>query len=110
MHLTFPREHPGTDFEWWYFDAVFDNNYSVQFSINHACIEGIGMIVPLLNIYKDGESLVHIKEFLLPNKFIASEEEPRIILSGQQIMQGYVDKSGNWIFDISLQMEDKKRK
>ncbi len=93
-------------FEWWYFDAVFDNNYSVQFSINHACIEGIGMIMPLLNIYKDGELIVNIKEPLLPKEFIAFKDEPRIILSGQQIMQGYVDESGNWIFDVSLQMED----
>ena len=93
-------------FEWWYFDAVFDNNYSVEFSINHACIKGIGMVMPLLNIYKDGELLVNIKKPLLSNEFIASKDEPLIILSGQQIIQGHVDKSGNWIFDISLQMED----
>jgi len=93
-------------FEWWYFDAVFDNNYSVQFSINHACIEGVGMIVPLLNIYKDGKLLVHNQELLLPKEFFASKEEPCIILSGQQIMKGYVDISGNWMFKVTLQMDD----
>ena len=93
-------------FEWWYFDAVFYNNYSVQFSINHACIKGIGMIMPLLNIYKDGELLVHIKKPLLLKEFISYEDKPTIILSGQQIIEGYVDKYGKWIFDISLQMED----
>ena len=93
-------------FEWWYFDAVFDNNYSMEFSINHACIEGVGIIMPLLNIYKDGELLAHNEELLLPKEFIASKEKPLIILSGQQIITGHVDKSGNWIFDVSLQMED----
>jgi len=93
-------------FEWWYFDAVFDNNYSVEFSINQVFIKGIGMVMPLLNIYRDGELLVNIKEPLLPKEFIASQEEPRIVISGQNIIEGYIDKSGNWIFDISLKMED----
>jgi len=93
-------------FEWWYFDAVFDNNYSVEFHINLAYVKGMGVIVPMLNIYKDGELLVHNEEFLLLREFAASKEEPLIMLSGQQIMEGHVDKSGNWVFNISLQMED----
>ncbi len=93
-------------FEWWYFDAIFDNNYSVEFHINLANIKGIGVIVSMLNIYKDGELLVHNEEFLLPKEFIASKDEPLITLSSQQIMTGYVDKSGNFIFNVSLQMED----
>ena len=93
-------------FEWWYFDAVFDNNYSVEFSINVAYTKGMGLIAPLLNIYKDGELLVHNEKFLLPREFAAFNEEPLIMFSGQEIMEGHVDKSGNWVFNISLQMGD----
>ena len=93
-------------FEWWYFDAVFDNNYSVEFHINLAYINDMGMIVTMLNIYKDGGLLVHNEEFLPMKEFIGSKEKPLIIISGQKVIEGNIGESGSWIFNISLQMED----
>ena len=50
-------------FEWWYFDAMFDNGYSVEFHINLASQARFGIIAPMLNIYRDGMLIFHEAQF-----------------------------------------------
>ena len=97
----------GTDtfhpFEWWYFDAVFENNYSVEFHIDLAMVNGVGTVAPMVNIYRDGELISHEQRFLLPGAFDAHQEH-RIILSGTTFLEGYVNATGCWIFNVSLHL------
>jgi hypothetical protein len=102
--------YKGTDFlhpcEWWYFDAVFENNYSVEFDISLFSTKYFGVVVPILNIYKNGDIIKHDVKVLPVKKFFASKEHPFIALEGKQMMDGYVSASGAWIFNLSLGLDE----
>jgi hypothetical protein len=44
--------------EWWYFDAIFTNDYSIHLGLRTYSKKKRGMISPQLEIYKDGQFLV----------------------------------------------------
>jgi len=100
----------GTDwlhpFEWWYFDAIFDNQYSVEFHVIIASIKGKGVVAPMLNIYHEGKLLRNSKQFLPLDAFWASVDSLAIYLSDAPFMKGYQNSQGNWIFDLSLFLDD----
>jgi predicted secreted hydrolase len=95
--------------EWWYFDAIFDNGYSAQMSVRLLSIikKRLVLILQRLDIYKDGELIVHnIKKWPL-KKFEAVREIPSVKLGGKQVINGYIDKnSGNWMYDLSFKIND----
>ena len=43
------------DVEWWYFDAVFDNGYSIHIGIRLYHLRNSGLLESRINIYKDGK-------------------------------------------------------
>jgi hypothetical protein len=91
--------------EWWYFDAVFDNNMSIEFHINLASSETIGVIAPMINIYNNGALLYHDAIFLSTSDFFASKEYPILQIKDKTILEGYTDDSGRWNFKISYGTE-----
>lgn len=97
--------YKGTDFlhplEWWYFDAVFDNNYSIEFHIDLASIKGAGTVAVMLNVYDDGKLIFHSQEYLLPSELNASKEKPLVFISGSKVIAGFIDNKGNWVFKRS---------
>jgi hypothetical protein len=101
--------YKGTDwlhpFEWWYFDAIFDNYYSVEFHVILASIHGIGVVAPMLNIYHHGHLIKHIKKFLPWDAFTPSSHSPHISLMDTPFMKGYQDTQGTWIFNINLSLD-----
>jgi len=108
--ITFDDSYfKGTDllhpFEWWYFDAVFDNHYSVEFHIIIASIKGKGVVAPMLNIYHKGHLIHNSKQFLPRDALQASFTSPSIHLYETPFMTGYQDSQGNWIFNLSLSLD-----
>ena len=91
--------------QWWYFDAVFDNGYSIQLGITVISKGANGLILPKLNIYKDTNLEGHAGKVVLFPQFWASEDIPFIKLYGKQVMKGYIDE-GKWIYDVSLEIDD----
>ena len=58
------------DIEWWYFDAIFDNGYSVHVGLRTYHIKNSGILQARITIYKDGITIVEeIKPFLFSNFF-----------------------------------------
>lgn len=41
--------------EWWYFDAIFTNNYSLHIGCRTFSQKKFGIVSPFLEIYKDGK-------------------------------------------------------
>ena len=101
--------YKGTDvlrpFEWWYFDAMFENRYSIEFHLIVASIKGVGLVVPMLNIYRDGSLVAHTQDLLPITDFSAHPNSPCILLQGNQFMEGYIDSLGNWVFNLSLHID-----
>jgi hypothetical protein len=91
--------------EWWYFDSVFDNGYSVQIGIRIVGLINQGLIHVRLDIYKDGKLISHeIEPYILWDVF-TSKEIPLVELNGRKIMEGYIDNStGKWIYNLNIQL------
>ena len=97
--------------EWWYFDAIFDNGYSIVLSIviiskNIQGICSFGMVIyNNTQIESRVEKKVHFKEFN------ASEEFPFIEVSGKQFIRldrERYNKTGDWVYNISFEIDNQK--
>jgi len=93
--------------EWWYFDAVFDNNYSAQMNVRIASMFNYGTVFKRLDIYKDGALISHNKKSYHVRNFFASKEKPAVYLDDFCVINGSIDDStGNWIYDVYFQFDD----
>lgn len=93
--------------QWWYIDAIFDNNYSIHIGIMTIGSKVIhGFFLFQINIFKNGN--LKKKEFrLLPGRFIdAAPSEPLIKILGKEVLRGYIDDEDKMILDISLDIKD----
>jgi len=95
--------------EWWYFDAVFDNGYSIELNIRVLSIikDRLVLIYKRTDIYKDGKLIKHRRKRCRLKDFKASKENPSVKLSGKEFIKGYKDKkNGNLIYDLSFEFKD----
>jgi len=95
--------------EWWYFDAIFDNGYSIQMNVVVISIVDQYLVTARLNVYKDGEIESMQKETYIKSEFYASQSIPCVILDGKQVLNGYIDQiSGEWIYDVTFEFDEVK--
>ena len=93
--------------EWWYFDAVFDNGYSVIGVISIIGLLKADVVNVVVNVYKDGEDIFNKNKFYPLSELKASTTEPYIMLNNKQLMKGFLDETKNQIFyDLSLKIDD----
>jgi len=92
--------------EWWYFDCVFDNGYTLQVGIRVLSIINKFIIFVRIDIYKDGVLESHeIKPYFYWD-FFASKELPIVELKKKQVMEGHIDNStGAWVYNLSLELD-----
>lgn len=87
--------------ETWYYDAVFENGYSIVSLVNVIHLGRIGTVLSGIFIYKDGVLLKHIRKRYPLRSFHGSEETLHIILQGKEIIKGSVTTENNWIYQIN---------
>lgn len=93
--------------EWWYFDAVLHNGYSVQFSVRVLSGLKLSLVFVRFDMYKDGHLMVHKTKMHLLRDVKLSRETPHIQVAGKQIMNGTLDKkTGDFIYNISLTIDE----
>ncbi len=96
------------DIEWWYFDAVFDNGYSIHVGVRTHHIRNSGIVESRINIYKKGKVEVDaIKTDLLSN-FYTSYDHPCIHINSKPVVefdQNHYKKTGEWRYHISLKID-----
>ncbi len=95
--------------EWWYFDAVLNDGYSVQLSIRLISFlrQILGFAVLRLDIYKDGNLKTHNRKVYFLKQLHLSTNEPLIKLGKKHIMKGYIDeKTKKWTYDLSFKIDD----
>ena len=99
------------DIEWWYFDAVFDNDYSIHVGVRIYHIRHFGLIQTRINLYHHGTSIKeHIKAHLFNNATI-HPNHPTITINQKPIITFDYEtykKTGQWIYHINLEIEDTK--
>ena len=88
--------------ETWYYDAIFDNNYSMVKLVSLFHINNVGFVLTGLFIYKDTILVKGLRRKFPYKCFSGSEEEPLIKINNQQIIKGHIDRSTKrWIYHIS---------
>ena len=96
------RERSFGRIETWYYDAIFNNNYSVVSLVNVFHMSYLSFVITSLFIYQN-TNLVKFKRRIVPYKrFYGSEKELLIKINDRQIIKGYRDKnSKKCIYNIS---------
>lgn len=97
------------DIEWWYFDAVFENGYSVHIGFRIYHIKNRGLLQTRINIYQKGKLITEkIKRSLFdPADF--NTEKPIIHLDNKTVLSFSIDKEQPekpWIYSIDLGIDD----
>ena len=93
------------DIEWWYFDAVFDNGYSVHIGIRTYHIKRFGIVQSRINIYKDGKVAVEAMKTNLFNDFYILNDLPCIQIEKKSVVyfdNNYFLKTGKWRYKITM--------
>jgi hypothetical protein len=93
--------------ETWYYDAIFDNNYSVVCLVNVIKFLKTGMILTGLFIYKDTTLITSSRERTFLRDFQGSTERPYLVIKNKEIINGDVHReTKDWAYHIV--MGDKK--
>ncbi|MCK4365567.1 MAG: hypothetical protein KAW45_05925 [Thermoplasmatales archaeon] len=95
--------------EWWYFDAIFDNNYSVHIGFPTFSRKKLGLAVPNIHIYKDGKLVAETRNRYLFRNFKTSKELPVVKLFNTTIIDFDQDKyknNGEWVYHIKFKKND----
>ncbi|UCF13702.1 MAG: hypothetical protein JSW06_05460 [Thermoplasmatales archaeon] len=91
--------------EWWYFDAMLNEGYSLHVSIHVIGVMERYFVVVYLDIYKNGVPEVKEKKIYFMDELNISTDVPLIAIDGKQVMKGFIDQAtGKWIYNVSLEI------
>jgi len=94
--------------EWWYFDAIFNNNYSAVISFTKSSKKNL-LSFPTIEIYKNGEFVVRaIKRYIFQD-FQISKQIPFVKLFNDKVIEFDSDRfnnRGEWVYNISLKIDN----
>jgi predicted secreted hydrolase len=95
--------------EWWYFDAIFDNGYSIELNVRVLSIikNRFVIIYKRTDLYKDGQLIKHYRKKYRLRDFYASKDIPSVKIADKEVIKGRIDKkTGKMIYDLSFHFED----
>jgi len=96
FHETFNKFHAET----WYFDAVFQNGYSMATIVTIAQKGNTGSVLTGLYIYKDTELIIRPRTFYDIDKVSYSTEVLDMEVEDETIMKADIDSSGDWHYYV----------
>lgn len=104
FHKTYISYHVET----WYFDCVFENNYSLAIVVSVFQRSNKGLAMLTLSLYENSSLISFTREVYLFKKLTISEEKPFIKLDDKILIDGNVDDvSDCWTYDVFLKTNGK---
>jgi len=97
--------------EWWYFDAVFTNGYSIHVGFRTYNIKKFGMVQSRVNIYKNGKIVSDELKIDFFSKFFIDSNYPTIKINNKTIVhfdEESFEKDKQWRYRINLSIKDKE--
>lgn len=88
--------------ETWYYDAIFDNNYSIVCLINLIQFLKQGIVLTGLFFYKDNRLIKSIRNRTFLKNSYFSKEKPYIKIDNKEIIKGMIKNSDEWTYQISM--------
>lgn len=93
------------EIEWWYFDAIFENGYSIHIGFRTYHIRKIGLVQSRIDIYKDGKLVSKKLKIDFFSKFFVDQNFPTIKIDNDTIVHFDKDAYQNnkeWKYIIKL--------
>lgn len=97
------------DIEWWYFDAIFDNGYSVHVGVRTFHTKHHGVVKLRIELYKGGKVLAEVVKSDLFERFLLSPNFPSVKHNKDSIIFFDIDhfkKTGEWRYHVSLTINE----
>ena len=95
--------------EWWYFDAILNDDYDLHAGFKVFSIRNFGVVWPIIEIYKGRELIVkNLKPYFLKD-FSASLIYPSVKVVEKSIIEFDMDEFNNtgiWKYNISINMKN----
>lgn len=100
---------PFPSVEWWYFDSMLNQNYSVHVGFKIFTFYGFELLTPTINIYHDRQLIVNETNLVPHTSFTVSEEYPELKIKNDPVMflnKTRYEQSGEWIYHVSCSLND----
>ena len=93
--------------EWWYFDAKFENDYTVAFGVQVVEMIAFDIVTVRLTIYNQEEVVLKKIEKSSLNQFVASASVPSVAIGGQQLISGMYDTdTDRFLYNVTYQSSE----
>ena len=95
---------PYPSMEWWYFDSIFDNDYSIHIGFRMLSFNEFQMMKTSVNIYYKYEIIANETKLIFKNDFFVSEEKPIIKINDKPVMLVYLSNETNndyWTYHVN---------
>ena len=104
FHRSYGRYHG----EWWYFEGIFDNGYSIVLGIATLSKGDSGLCILALHVYNATKLEIFLHKNVSFKEFEASEKYPFIRAFGKPVMMfdraGY-NQTGEWVYNVSIEID-----
>jgi predicted secreted hydrolase len=95
--------------EWWYFDAIFNNNYSAHIGFQTFTKKNFGMVSPKIHFYKNGKFIVKAAKRFLFKNIETSKNFPIVKILGKPVFtlnKELYKQSKDWVYDYKFKIKD----
>ena len=106
---AFHGTHKYFSMEWWYFDAILNDDYALHAGFKVYSIRNVGVVYPIIEIYKGRELIVRILKPYLLESLSASASYPSVKIDGQSIIEFEREEfntSGRWKYTVSVNINN----
>ena len=93
--------------EWWYFDAVFDNGYSTHVGVKTFSRKKLGLVSPMIEVYREGHLEVKSSSFYPFSRFKTSREKPFVMLNGKPFIvfdEEIFKNEREWVYKVFMEV------
>jgi len=88
--------------EWWYFDAEFDNGYSLTVGVHIFKMFTRGIVSTRFTVYDHGSLLLKNYQKYTLADFSASSEVPSVFIAGDQLIYGSIDSMDHFVYNVTI--------
>ena len=106
---AFHGTHNYFSIEWWYFDAILNDDYSLHAGFKVYSIRDVGVVYPIIEIYKGRDLIFRILKPYLLESLSASINYPSVKVDGQSIIEfdrAEFNTSGRWKYTVTVNINN----
>jgi predicted secreted hydrolase len=106
---AFHGTHNYFSVEWWYFDAILNDEYALHAGFKVYSIKNVGIVYPIIEIYKGRDLIFRILKPYLLDSLSTSTSYPSVKVDGQSIIEfdrEEFNTTGRWKYTVSVEINN----